>query len=96
MNKFMRRGLVMVAVGVGLNLVGYSIKRNELENYGWAMIVGTILFGVGFLFIFYSFVRKVEYKGIVEERAVVAEKKELRETEASNEDDDLESSPVQS
>ena len=82
----------MVAVGVGLNLVGYSIKRNELENYGWAMIVGTILFGVGFLFIFYSFVRKVEYKGIVEERAVVAEKKEQREAEASTENDDLESS----
>ena len=92
----MRRGLVMVAVGVGLNLVGYAIKRNELENYGWAMIVGTILFGVGFLFIFYSFVRKVEYKGIVEERAVVAEKKEQREAEAASEDDDVETRQAQS
>lgn len=92
----MRRGLVMVAVGVGLNIVGYSIKRNEFENYGWAMIIGTILFGVGFLFIFYSFVRKVEYKGILEERAVVAEKKEQREAEALNDDDDSESLQAQS
>lgn len=83
----MKRGLVLVAVGIGLNILGYSIKQNEFENYRLLMILGTILFGVGFISIFYSFVRKVEYKGIVEERAVMAEKKEQREADASEEED---------
>lgn len=81
MNKYLKRGLILVVVGIGLNLLGYSIKQNAFDDYGWAMILGTILFGVGFVSIFYSFVRKVEYKGILEERAVEAEKKEQRENE---------------
>lgn len=86
MNKFMKRGLILVAIGVGLNLLGYSIKRNAFEDYGWAMILGTLSFGIGFVSIFYSFVRKVEYKGIIEERAVEAEKKEQRENDLDESD----------
>lgn len=89
----MKRGLILVAVGIGLNLIGYSIKRNAFDDYGWAMILGTLLFGIGFVSIFYSFVRKVEYKGIIEERAVEAEKKEQRENEL-NENDNSTSVPT--
>lgn len=93
MNKFMKRGLILVAVGIGLNLLGYSIKRNAFEDYGWAMIFGTLFFGIGFISIFYSFVRKVEYKGIIEERAVEAEKKEQRENELNESDSETSVQP---
>ena len=78
MSKYLKRGLLLLVGGIALNLLGYVIKRNEWGLYGWAMISGTILFGIGFLFIFYSFVRKVEYRGLVEERAAEAEKKQQR------------------
>lgn len=81
MNKYLKRGLLLIIPGIGMNVLGYAIKQNDWGFYGWAMITGTILFGVGFLFIFYSLVRKVEYQGLVEERAVEAEKKEQRKAE---------------
>lgn len=73
----------MLTVGVALNLLGYVIRENEWGPYGWAMLIGTVIFGLGFLSAFYSFVRKVEYKGLVEERAEEAEKKALRKAEAA-------------
>ncbi|KAA8485849.1 hypothetical protein BDE36_4658 [Arcticibacter tournemirensis] len=81
MNKYLKRGLLLIVPGIGFNILGYAIKQNEWGPYGWAMILGTILFGAGFLFVFYSLVRKVEYKGLVEERAAEAEKKEQRKAE---------------
>ena len=83
MNKYLKKGLAMLAGGVALNLLGYAIRENEWGPYGWAMILGTLLFGVGFLLAFYSFVRKVEYKGLTEERAEEAEKKAQRKAEAA-------------
>ncbi len=79
MNKFLVRGLILIGAGIGLNILGYAIKENMWGKYGWAMIIGTILFGIGFILVFYSFFRRVEYKGLVEERAIEAEKKEERE-----------------
>ena len=67
-NRFVKRGVIAFVLGVALNIVGYIMKANENDLFGWAMIVGTILFGVGFLLIFYSLVRKVEAQGIKEER----------------------------
>mgnify|MGYP003575673390 CR=1 FL=1 len=75
-NRFVRRGVISFVTGIILNIAGYIMKANGMELYGWAMILGTILFGVGFLLIFYSLVRKVEYQGIKEERAEDAEKME--------------------
>jgi F0F1-type ATP synthase assembly protein I len=69
-------GASLLLAGVAFNLVGWFIKVKDLGLYGWAMIIGTLLFGVGFLLIFYSLMRKVEYQGIVEERAAEAEKSE--------------------
>jgi F0F1-type ATP synthase assembly protein I len=73
-NKYMRRGIGLLVSGVAFNLIGWFIKNRELGLYGWAMIIGTILFGIGFLLIFYSLVRKVERQAILEERAAEAEK----------------------
>ncbi|MBC7914757.1 MAG: signal peptidase [Pyrinomonadaceae bacterium] len=73
-NRFFKRGIIALVIGIALNILGYVMKSHEMEFYGWTMIVGTILFGIGFLLIFYSIVRKVEHQGIVEERADDAEK----------------------
>lgn len=66
----MSKGLILLILGVLLNVLGYFIKGNDLGHYGWAMIIGTVLFGVGFLLVFYSLVRKFERQAILEERAL--------------------------
>jgi hypothetical protein len=68
-NRFVKKGVIAFIAGIVLNILGYVMKSDGMEYYGWAMLLGTILFGVGFLLIFYSLVRKVEYQGIKEERA---------------------------
>ena len=73
-NRFVRRGVIAFVAGIALNILGYMLKSNNNDLYGWAMLIGTILFGLGFLLIFYTLVRKVEYQGIKEERADDAEK----------------------
>ena len=67
-NRFVKRGVIAFVAGILLNILGYILKANGSDLYGAAMLIGTILFGVGFLLIFYSLVRKVEYQGIKEER----------------------------
>lgn len=78
MNRFLKKGLILIVAGVALNVVGYLIKKNDWWHYGWAMIIGTVLFGIGFLLVFYSFVRKVEYQGLIEEREAEAKKRAKR------------------
>jgi len=65
----MRRGVLLLLIGVGLNALGFFIRENRFGSYGWAMIIGTVLFGIGFLLFFYSLVRKVERQALLEERA---------------------------
>ncbi len=67
-------GASLLLAGIVFNIIGYFIKVKDLGLYGWAMIIGTLLFGIGFLLIFYSLMRKVEYRGIVDDRAAEAEK----------------------
>jgi hypothetical protein len=67
-NRFVKRGVIAFVAGILLNILGYSMKNNGSDLYGWAMLIGVILFGIGFLLIFYSLVRKVEAQGIKEER----------------------------
>ena len=75
-NKYMRRGVWLFIAGVLLILVGYYIKDTEIMKYGWAMIIGYIIFGIGFLFILYSLIRKIERNSILKERAAEAEEAE--------------------
>jgi hypothetical protein len=65
----MRRGVLLVLIGVVLNLLGYYLMEEDIFKYGWAMITGTAAFGIGFLLIIYSLIRKMDRKAILEERA---------------------------
>lgn len=73
-NKFMSRGFLMILVGIGLGALGYFLKNDTNYMYGWAMITGVIVFGIGFLTVMYSLIRKVEAQSIIEERAAEQEK----------------------
>ena len=69
----MRRGIWLILIGVAFNLLGYYLMEEDLLKYGWAMIAGTIAFGVGFLFVLYSLIRKMDRKAIMDGRAADAE-----------------------
>ncbi len=75
-NRYMRRGVKLFIAGIVLILIGYYLKDTEIMKYGWAMIIGYIAFGAGFLFIIYSLIRKIDRKSILEERANEVEKEE--------------------
>lgn len=72
-NKFMSRGFLMIVFGIGLGALGYYLKNDTEYLYGWAMIAGVIIFGIGFLTVLYSLIRKVEAQSILEERAAEQE-----------------------
>jgi len=69
----MRRGLWLILVGVAFNVLGYYLMEGDTFKYGWAMIIGTIAFGMGFLFVVYSLIRKIDRKALLQERAEEAE-----------------------
>jgi cbb3-type cytochrome oxidase subunit 3 len=69
LNKYMRRGIWLILLGVGFILLGYYLMEESIYKYGWAMILGTVAFGIGFLNIVYSLIRKMDRKAILEERA---------------------------
>lgn len=86
-NKYMRRGVVLLLAGIGLIIWGYYLMNSEIMKYGWAMIIGYIAFGFGFMHIIYSLMRKIDRKSLLEDRAVSANLKEEKE-----ENDDSQSS----
>jgi Flp pilus assembly protein protease CpaA len=69
LNKYMRRGIWLILIGIAFILLGYYLMEEDIFKYGWSMIIGTIAFGVGFLNILYSLIRKMDRKAILEERA---------------------------
>lgn len=68
MNKYFRRGLIYAIAGLGLCAFGYSLMDREISAYKWVLAIGVILFGIGFLTVIYSFLRKIERKSILDER----------------------------
>ncbi|MGV3686156.1 MAG: signal peptidase [Daejeonella sp.] len=74
LNKYMRRGIWLILLGVAFIVLGYYLMQGDKFKYGWAMIIGTIAFGAGFLNIVYSLIRKLDRKAILEERAGEEEK----------------------
>jgi hypothetical protein len=59
----------MVLVGIAFGFFGWFLKTETEIVYGWAMIAGVVVFGVGFLTVVYSLIRQVEYHSIIEERS---------------------------
>ena len=75
-NKYLKRGLLLSIAGIALILFGYYLKDTEMMKYGWAMIIGYIAFGLGFLYIVYSLIRKIDRRAILEERSDEADRLE--------------------
>lgn len=82
----MSRGSLMIVFGIGLGSLGYFLKNDTDYMYGWAMIAGVVIFGVGFLVVLYSLIRKVEAQSIIEERA--AEQETAAEQKIIDEEND--------
>ncbi|GAA4801188.1 hypothetical protein GCM10023231_32430 [Olivibacter ginsenosidimutans] len=77
MNKYLKRGLIITLLGIAICAFGLYLKDIESDWYGIILIVGVIIFGVGFVTIVYSLIRKIERQSILEERAEqAAENKE--------------------
>ena len=65
----MRRGLWLILIGIAFNFLGYYLMEGDEFKYGWAMVIGTIAFGVGFLLIIYSLIRKMDRSALMKGRS---------------------------
>jgi hypothetical protein len=68
MNKYLKRGIGITLVGIILLALGMYLKRIESGFYSVTLIIGVIIFGVGFVTIVYSLIRKIERQSILETR----------------------------
>jgi hypothetical protein len=68
MNRYLRNGLLLTFSGLALCLLGYYLMDGQVKLYKWIMGIGVILFGIGFLTVFYSFIRKIERQSLLEQR----------------------------
>jgi len=69
----MRRGIWFILVGIAFNILGYYLMEGDQFKYGWAMVIGTIAFGFGFLQVIYSLIRKMDRKAILKDRSETEE-----------------------
>jgi uncharacterized membrane protein HdeD (DUF308 family) len=69
MNKYLKRGLIFLIIGVLLCYYGVYSKDPLASFYKIPLVVGVVSFGYGFVTIVYSLMRKIERKDILEERA---------------------------
>lgn len=76
MNKYLKRGVGGTALGIIICAFGLYLKDLESNWYGFTLIVGVIVFGVGFVTIVYSLIRKIERKSILESREKQSESKD--------------------
>jgi len=74
MNKYLLRGIVYTIIGLVSCRWGYMLMAAEHALYRWVMIAGVFIFGLGFLNVIYSFIRKIERQSILEERKEQQEK----------------------
>jgi len=69
----MRRGIWFILVGIAFNIHGYYLMKGDQFKYGWAIVIGTIAFGFGFLQVIYSLIRKMDRKAILKDRSETEE-----------------------
>lgn len=69
MSKFLGRGLIITVLGILIGIVGSFLQKQEYDIYKWVLILSVVVFGIGFLTIVYSLIRKIERKSILEERS---------------------------
>ena len=68
MNKYLLRGIIGTALGLALCLLGLFFMDEDLPFYKWVLVVGVVSFGIGFLTMLYSFIRKIERRSLLDER----------------------------
>ncbi|MGV3760905.1 signal peptidase [Parapedobacter sp.] len=68
MNKYLLRGIIGTASGLALGMLGLYLMRGGFLGYKWILVFGVIVFGVGFLTIVYSLIRKIERKSLLDGR----------------------------
>ncbi len=68
MNKYLRKGLREIIIGVVLVILGYYLMEQRSNWYKLAMLVGVIAFSIGVLTLIYRMIRKVDRNAIMEMR----------------------------
>ncbi|MCL4640234.1 MULTISPECIES: hypothetical protein [Olivibacter] len=68
MNKYLKRGILITMLGILMGMLGMYLKRLENDFYGITLTLGVLVFGVGFVTIVYSLIRKIERQSILESR----------------------------
>ena len=69
MNKYLKKGLIFLAIGMLLCYWGLVSKDPIASFYKIPLVLGVISFGYGFITIIYSLIRKIERHSILDERA---------------------------
>ena len=68
MNKYLRKGIREIIIGVVLVRGGYYLMEQRSNWYKLAMLIGVIVFSVGFLTLIYRMIRKVDRDALMEMR----------------------------
>ncbi len=68
MNKYLRKGLREIIIGVVLVILGYYLMEQRSNWYKLAMLVGVIAFSIRVLTLIYRMIRKVDRNAIMEMR----------------------------
>lgn len=69
MNKYLKRGLIFLVLGILLCYYGVASKDPIASFYKIPLVLGVVSFGYGFIMVIYSLMRKIERESILEERA---------------------------
>ena len=68
MNKYLLRGIIGTVLGLAFCLLGLYLMDDDFPFYKWILVFGVVAFGVGFLTIVYSLIRKIERRSLLDER----------------------------
>ncbi|MDM1296023.1 signal peptidase [Sphingobacterium sp. N143] len=81
MNKYLRKGLREIIIGVLLVVLGYYLMEQRSNWYKLAMLVGVIVFSIGFLTLIYRLIRKVDREAVIEMREESHKKEQEEDAE---------------
>lgn len=68
MNKYLLRGIIGTVSGLALCSLGLYLMDDDSSTYKWILMLGVAVFGLGFLTIVYSLIRKIERHSLLDER----------------------------
>lgn len=83
MNRYLKRGLIFVIIGIVLCYYGLYSKDPVAAFYKLPLLAGVMAFGYGFVMVIYSLMRKIERRSIEEERST--QELHVRQEKSANE-----------